>query len=64
VSGFLRGIWEFVVGDDWTLALGVAVVLALTALIEAAGISAWWVALVLVPLCLLGSVLRALRRSS
>lgn len=64
MSGVARGIWEFVVGDDWTLALGVAVVLALTALFESAGLSGWWIALVLVPLCLLGSVLRALRRGS
>jgi hypothetical protein len=63
VNALLRGIWEFVVGDDWTLALGVALVLALTALIAAAGLPAWWVALVLVPLCLLGSVLREVRRS-
>jgi hypothetical protein len=37
------GIWEFVVGDDWRAALGVAVALALTAALAGAGVPAWWV---------------------
>ncbi len=40
---FLLAVWEFVVGDDWHTAVGVALALALTALVAAAGISAWWV---------------------
>lgn len=36
------GIWEFVVGDDWRTALGIAVALGLTALLAAAGLAAWW----------------------
>lgn len=38
-----RGVWEFVVGDDWITAVGVVVALGLTALIAAAGAAAWWV---------------------
>ena len=42
VTALLAGVWEFVVGDDWLSAVGVALALALTALIAAAGIAAWW----------------------
>jgi hypothetical protein len=43
------GVWEFVVGDDWRTALGVCGALALTALLAATGIAAWWVMPVAVP---------------
>jgi p-aminobenzoyl-glutamate transporter AbgT len=62
VSALLTGAWEFVVGDDWRLALGVVLLLGLTAILAAIGIAAWWVAPVLVPLLLLVSIRRALRR--
>jgi hypothetical protein len=38
------GAWEFVVGDDWRTAAGVASILCVTALVAAAGIPAWWLA--------------------
>ncbi len=54
--------WDFVVGDDYRLALGVVVLLGLTAVLAHAGVSAWW----LVPagvLAMLGlSVFSAARR--
>lgn len=62
MTGPLRAAWEFVVGDDWLLALGVVVALGLTALAAAAGLAAWWVAPALVPLFLLASIRRALAR--
>jgi hypothetical protein len=40
---FLRFWWDFVVGDDWRAALGVAVAIAATALLVGAGVDAWWV---------------------
>ena len=57
---FLAAVWEFVVGDDWRTAIGVALALALTALLAAAGISAWWV----MPLAVLGLLARSLRRAA
>jgi hypothetical protein len=33
VIGFLRFWWEFVIGDDWRIAAGVSLVLALAALL-------------------------------
>jgi hypothetical protein len=37
------GVWEFVVGDDWVTALGITFAIGATALVAAAGASAWWV---------------------
>jgi hypothetical protein len=59
-----RGIWEFVVGDDWRTALGVVVAIGLTAAVAAAGIAAWWVMALAVPVLLGLSLRRAARRSS
>lgn len=39
----ILGVWEFVAGDDWLTAIGVVLALALTAIVAAVGISAWWV---------------------
>ena len=36
-------VWDFVVGDDWITAAGVAVAIALTAVIASSGAAAWWV---------------------
>jgi hypothetical protein len=58
-SALLVGVWEFVVGDDWRTALGVVVALALTALIAAVGISAWWV----MPIGVLGLLTLSIRRA-
>lgn len=43
VRGFLAFLWDFVVGDDWRIAVGVAVGLGLTALVAGAGVAAWWI---------------------
>lgn len=60
VSALLAGVWDFVVGDDWRTAIGVALALALTALAAAAGIPAWWV----LPLAVLGLLALSVRRAS
>jgi hypothetical protein len=61
--GRLRGVaafvWDFVVGDDWRLALGVVVGLALTALVADQGVSAWWLAPLFAATLLAVSVWRA-----
>jgi hypothetical protein len=59
-TAFLAGLWEFVVGDDWMTALGVALALALTALIAAAGVSAWWVT----PSAVIGLLALSVRRAA
>jgi hypothetical protein len=55
-------VWDFVVGDDWHVALGVAVAIALTALVADSAIAAWWVLPVAVVVLLLDSLRRAARR--
>jgi hypothetical protein len=37
-------VWDFIVGDDWRLALAAALTLGLTALACAVGLNAWWLA--------------------
>jgi hypothetical protein len=61
VESVLLAIWEFVVGDDWRTAAGVAVALLVTAAIAAAGASAWWVMPLAVVVLLLVSIRRAMR---
>jgi len=60
VRGLLLAVWEFVVGDDWRTAIGVALALGVTALVAAAGVTAWWV----MPLAVLGLLALSIRRSA
>ncbi len=57
---FLAGVWEFVVGDDWPTAVGVVLALALTALLAAADMSAWWV----MPPAVVGLLALSVRRAA
>jgi hypothetical protein len=59
VVRFARGVWEFVVGDDWTVAAGVAVAIGATALLAGAGVAAWWVMPIGVAAVLTASLRRA-----
>ena len=61
LRAFGRFWYEFVVGDDWRIAVAVVAALAVTSLVAMAGLPAWWVlpAAVLVVLPL--SVWRAAR---
>ena len=54
---------DFFVGDDWTLAVGVVLALALAAAYELsrAGVAAWWITPVAVVILLGASVRRAAR---
>jgi hypothetical protein len=45
---FFRFVWDFVVGDDWRIAVGVVAALGLTAVVAGAGLSAWWIVPVVV----------------
>ena len=60
VKGFLRFWYDFVFGDDWLIAAGLAVALGLTALLEEAGTPAWWLPPVAVLLLLANSLRRAI----
>ena len=59
---FIAGVWEFIVGDDWTAAAGIVVALGATAAIAGANAAAWWVMPVAVLALLTLSLHRAARR--
>jgi hypothetical protein len=56
----LAGIWDFVVGDDWRLALAAILAIGLTAVVCALGLGAWWLA----PLVALTALAWSLRRAA
>ncbi len=55
--------WDFIVGDDYRLALAVVVLLAATALLSRAGLSMWWLMPLGVLATLAVSVVSVARRS-
>lgn len=57
---FGRFWWEFIVGDDWRIAAGLAVALGLSALLVHEDLAAWW----LLPLAVLGLLAESLRRAT
>ena len=64
LKSFGRFWYDFIVGDDWTIALGVVVAVALTALAAHAGLAAWAILPVTVTAGLTWSVARARPRPS
>lgn len=59
-----RFIWDFVVGDDWRIAVAVIAALTVTAIVAGAGASAWWIVPLATPAVLGLSVWRAARSAS
>lgn len=53
--------WDFLVGDDLRLSVGLAVALACTVLLHHAGLPAWWLLPASVAFLLAASVRRATR---
>jgi hypothetical protein len=52
--------WDFIVGDDWRAALGIALGIGATAALVAAGVDAWW----LIPAAVAAVLWLSLRRAS
>ena len=61
LAAFGRFWWDFVIGDDWLVAVFVAVAIGATAALAAAGVAAWWLLPLAVPLVLWLSLRRAIR---
>jgi hypothetical protein len=64
LRSFGRFWWNFVVGDDWQVAVGLAAALGLTWFATHEGVDAWWLLPLAVGLLLAGSVWREARRSA
>lgn len=60
IVGFGRFWYHFIIGDDWTMAVAVAVGLVVSAVLNARGILAWW----LIPLIVIAMLGFSLRRAS
>lgn len=58
ILGFFQFWYDFVVGDDWTIAAGVVIALGLTALLARTNIAVWWLLPVAVALGLTASLWR------
>jgi hypothetical protein len=61
ITGFFEFWYDFIVGDDWTVAAGVIVALAITALLAHNHIAAWWLMPLAVALMLTESLWRVAR---
>jgi hypothetical protein len=59
LAAFGRFWWDFVIGDDWLVAVLVAAAIGATAVLAAAGVTAWW----LLPLAVPGILWLSLRRA-
>ena len=61
LAAFGRFWWNFVIGDDWLVAVLVAAAIGATAILAAANVAAWWLLPLAVPLILWLSLRRAIR---
>lgn len=55
--------YDFVIGDDWMVAVGIALALAATYAVARTSVSAWWIVPGSVAVILPWSLWRAIRRS-
>jgi uncharacterized membrane protein YgaE (UPF0421/DUF939 family) len=60
VRRFGRFWWDFVVGDDWRVAVGVALAIVAVAVLHHEHVAAWWV----LPLAVLIVLYLSLRRAA
>jgi hypothetical protein len=63
LASFGRFWWNFIVGDDWRVAAGVAVALGVVALLDDRGVDAWWLLPAAVAIVLADSLRRATQSS-
>lgn len=62
VVAFFRFWYEFIVGDDWRVAVGVVTAIALSALLAGTDAGVWWLMPVAVVVVLYASLRRATPR--
>jgi hypothetical protein len=42
IQSLFRFLWDFVIGDDWRIALAVTTALLLTLVLSNNGVTSWW----------------------
>jgi hypothetical protein len=62
LTRFFQFWYDFIVGDDWTVAVGVVIALGLSALLAHNGFDAWWLLPISVVLLLSFSLWRVTHR--
>ena len=62
VRAFLAFVYDFVIGDDWRIAVGVVAGLAVTYAVSQTSVPSWWVMPALLVILLPASLWRATRR--
>jgi hypothetical protein len=62
IKAFFAFLYDFVVGDDWRIAVGVVVGLAVTYAVSRTSIPAWWVLPAMLVVLLPASLWVATRR--
>ena len=60
LMNFLRFWYDFIVGDDWTIAAGVVIALAITGLLARMALDPWW----LMPVAVIALLALSLRRET
>jgi hypothetical protein len=60
IRATLKGVWDFLIGDDWVTAAGVVAALGATALIADATATAWW----MMPVSVVSLLALSLRRAA
>jgi hypothetical protein len=59
VTSFARFCWEFIAGDDWRIAAGLAVAFAVSGLLVRESVAAWW----LLPIAVIALLTRSLHHA-
>ena len=59
IENFARFWYDFIVGDDWLIAVAGVLLIAVAALLVSLDVNAWWVLVVGAPLALYATVKRA-----
>jgi len=63
LKNFLLFWYDFIVGDDWTIAAGVVLALVVSAVLAHGGLNAWWIMIVAVVMMLGVSLWRETRHA-
>jgi hypothetical protein len=63
IAAFFAFWYDFIIGDDWTVAAGVVIALIVTGVLVLAGFTVWWL-MPLVVLVLLGASVQRVARAT